>query len=263
MESNFPNSKKNPSKPIKSPRQQLTAQGCDTGTEVGASPAPPGHTTLPTLPACFCCQGDGGCWHSPALWCGGTGYLVELFFNFLIFFLIYRQPQARSRGVKLLRSSSLPIPTRCLTSRPVRLLQRVQGWGEGTQPPAPALPPTPMSSWAFCIQGSEEFGGVLLSSSRCPAGFAGRGGTDLCWGAWGESGWMGTALTSPGTLSSANTTGLGLCSKEGPGNICIKNKYTPPKHSPTLQEENEGGKKATIQRKKTTSNLTHLCCASV
>lgn len=189
------------------------------------------------------------------------GWAIFSFFYF--FFLIYRQPQARPRGVKLLRSSSLPIPTRCLTSRPVRLLQRVQGWGEGTQPPAPALPPTPMSSWAFCIQGSEEFGGVLLSSSRCPAGFAGRGGTDLCWGAWGESGWMGTALTSPGTLSSANTTGLGLCSKEGPGNICIKNKYTPPKHSPTLQEENEGGKKATIQRKKTTSNLTHLCCASV
>lgn len=229
----------------------------------GPAPLPQGTQPSPrSLPASVAKEtGDAG----TALFCGVEvpDTWLSYFFIFLFFFLIYRQPQARSRGVKLLRSSSLPIPTRCLTSRPVRLLQRVQGWGEGTQPPAPALPPTPMSSWAFCIQGSEEFGGVLLSSSRCPAGFAGRGGTDLCWGAWGESGWMGTALTSPGTLSSANTTGLGLCSKEGPGNICIKNKYTPPKHSPTLQEENEGGKKATIQRKKNTSNLTHLCCASV
>lgn len=192
---------------------------------------------FPTLPACFRCQGDGGmltqtCFVLCRYQVPGFGY-----FSKCIYFLKFT---GSLRHFPMGWSCS-GLPAHPSPRAASHLSCPVCWWGykagERRRCLIPSSPATSSCSRPFCNQGTEEFWGVLLVSSRSTTGLAGTGGTDLHWDLGAESGWMGTVLTSTGTLSSANTPILGLCSKQGPWNTCIKNKHTHTKHIPTVQEE--------------------------
>lgn len=126
-------------------------------------PAPLTHhiQPFPTLPACFCCQGN-----RPALCCVGT------YFSFLLLLLIYRQLRAHLHGLKLLTASkATPTSVQCHTSTVPAVdgdtrLER----GEGFVPSSPATDSCPHTY-------PQELSGILLCL-QLPEGTLWRG---CCW----------------------------------------------------------------------------------